>query len=78
MFLTIFVITGKKDTFYKSNIMQLFCNKDSPVHSQLYENMCLQVEYYQKQLYFASESASSIIRRNYDNTSQITSTKTTQ
>ena len=31
----------------KSNLMQLFCDKDSPVYSQLYESMCLQVEYYQ-------------------------------
>ena len=31
-----------------SNLVQLFCDNDSPVHSQLYENMCLQVEYIPK------------------------------
>ena len=27
--------------------MQLFDSKDSPAHSYLFENMCLQVEHYQ-------------------------------
>ena len=31
-----------------SNLMQLFCDKDSPVHLQLYEIMRLQVEHYQE------------------------------
>ena len=32
----------------KSDLMQVFFDKDSPVHLQLYENTCmyLQVEYY--------------------------------
>ena len=29
-----------------SKLMQLFCDKDSPVDSQLYENMCLKIEYF--------------------------------
>ena len=46
MFLTKFVTNGKKKHAEdnKSNLMQLFCAQDSPVHSQLYENVCLQVE----------------------------------
>ena len=53
--------------------MQLFCIEDSPVHSRLCARMYLQVEYYQNiltnQTNFASESASSIIRWNYENAS---------
>ena len=48
MFLTNFVSNWPKTSKRQCvKFMQLFCDKDSPVDPQLYDNMCVQVEYYQ-------------------------------
>ena len=48
MLLTNFVITRQGEQLHKKHsCIRQFCSKDSPVHLQLYENVSLQVEYYQ-------------------------------